>query len=69
MPGVVALVGIVGAVVWGLASYAALGDRVDGFTRDAPPGQVTVPIDTAGTYAVCSTRRRKRTVCRRSMWV
>ena len=50
--GVVALVGIIGAVVWGLASYAAIGDRVDGFARDALPGQVTVPIDTAGTYAV-----------------
>jgi len=50
--GVVALVGIVGAVVWGLASYAGIGDRVDGFARDALPGQVTVPIDAPGTYAV-----------------
>ena len=38
---------------WGpRASYAATGDRVDGFARDALPGQVTVPIDAAGTYAV-----------------
>lgn len=40
--GAVALVEIVGAVLWGLASYAAIGDRVDGFARDALPGQVVV---------------------------
>ena len=46
------MAGVVGAVVWGLASYAAIGDRVDDFARDGLPGQVTVPIDTPGTYAV-----------------
>ncbi|HSK90068.1 MAG TPA: hypothetical protein VK875_02030 [Euzebyales bacterium] len=50
--GFIAVVGVVGAVVWGLASYAAIGDRVDGFARDGLPGHVTVPIETAGTYAV-----------------
>jgi hypothetical protein len=50
--GVVAIVGVIGAVVWGLTAYGAVGDRVDGFARASLPGQVVVPINTAGTYAV-----------------
>lgn len=49
--GLIAVVGVVGAVAWGLVAYGAIGDRVDGFARDALPGQVVVPIETAGTYA------------------
>ncbi|HSJ45553.1 MAG TPA: hypothetical protein VK923_12790 [Euzebyales bacterium] len=50
--GVLAIVGIIGAVVWGLTAYGAVGDRVDGFARAPLPGREVVPIDSAGTYAV-----------------
>jgi len=50
--GVLAILGIVGAVVWGLTAYGAVGDRVDAFTRAPLPGRAVVPIDMVGTHAV-----------------
>lgn len=50
--GLITIVGVVGAIVWGLTAYSSIGDRMDGFARTSLPGRLTAPLDTTGTYAV-----------------
>ena len=42
--GMIALVGIAVAVLWGLAAYNGLRDRIDAFPRASVPGEAVVPV-------------------------
>ncbi len=43
--------GVLGAVVWGVTSFLAIGDRVDGFARAPAPGSAEVRLE-ARKYVV-----------------
>lgn len=49
---IVAVVGVVAAVVYALAAQAAMSNRADGFVRTAVPGTITVHVDRTATYYV-----------------
>lgn len=50
--GLIALVGIGGAIAWGVISWDRLNDTIDDFERIAVPGQATLEFSDAGGYTV-----------------
>jgi hypothetical protein len=50
--GIVAVLGLTAAFVWGAVGTITALDRVDGFDRTAIPGQVTVSVTDPGTMVV-----------------